>query len=197
MEAASTDAAIGMLEVEGVAGIIVGADAALKSATLRLLGWDSIGGYTTVFFSGSISDVQAGLQAGEQAARDTVEHVVGATLTRPHEVCRRYVTQPTPPHTDTPGRALGLLEARGYGIQVGACDSMSKAADVDILHVITVHNRVVCTLLQGDVGSVREALAVGRQKMAASQHFMSATVIPQPQPQVVAAFVMPATAAGA
>ena len=43
-------ASIGMIEVEGIAGIIVAADAAVKSADVELLGWDSIGGFTTVFF---------------------------------------------------------------------------------------------------------------------------------------------------
>ena len=194
MPSVMADAAIGMLEVEGVAGIIVGADAALKAATLQLLGWDSIGGYTTVFFAGSVSDVQAGVQAGEQAAREVIDHVVGAALTRPEAVCRNYVTRPLPPLTDTPEGALGLLETRGYGIQVLACDSMVKAADVEILHVLTVHNRVVCALVQGDVGAVHEALAVGRQSLATYEHFMSATVIPQPQSQVVAAFTAPVPA---
>ena len=54
-------AAIGLIEVEGVAGIIVAADAAVKAAEVELLGWDSIGGFTTVLFSGSISDVSAAL----------------------------------------------------------------------------------------------------------------------------------------
>ena len=44
------DSAIGMIEVEGVAAAIVGADAACKSADVRLMGWESIGGYTTAFF---------------------------------------------------------------------------------------------------------------------------------------------------
>ena len=60
----SMPAAIGLIEVEGVAGIILAADAAVKTADVDLLGWDSIGGFTTVLFGGSISDVGAALASG-------------------------------------------------------------------------------------------------------------------------------------
>ena len=58
-------ASIGLVEVEGVAGIILAADAGCKAADVELLGWGSIGGFTTVFFSGSISDVDAALKSGQ------------------------------------------------------------------------------------------------------------------------------------
>ena len=45
------DPAVGMIEVQGVAAAIVGADAACKAADVQLVGWSSIGGYTTAFFT--------------------------------------------------------------------------------------------------------------------------------------------------
>ena len=75
--------AVGMIEVQGVAAAIVGADAACKAADVQLAGWSSIGGYTTAFFTGSISDVAAALQSGEEAARGVVEHVVAVPLNQP------------------------------------------------------------------------------------------------------------------
>ena len=197
MRTLTGEGALGLIEVEGVAGIIAGADAALKGATVDLLGWDSIGGYTTVFVSGSVSDVQAAVRAGEAAARTLVEHVVAATVTRPGPVCRRYVTRPAHPDARNPSGALGLLEARGYGIQIEACDRMIKAAAVDLVDVLTVHNRVVCVLVTGDVGAVREAVAVGRDTMAQYVHFLCDCVIPQPAPGLFGAFVAsPARAEG-
>ena len=83
-------AAIGLIEVEGVAGIILAADAAVKTADVDLLGWDSIGGFTTVLFSGSISDVGAALASGTEAARQVVEHVVSAPVTQPSEPCLSF-----------------------------------------------------------------------------------------------------------
>ncbi len=182
------DAAIGMIEVEGVAGIIVAADAACKTAEVELLGWESIGGFTTVFFSGSISDVGAALRHGEQAAREVVEHVVAAPLTRPQPDCRNYVTFPVDPEVEVHPGALGLIETRGYGAHVPANDSMVKTAAVEVINVLTVHNRVVCSLIQGDVGAVREALAVGRGLVADSENFLCSALIPQPVPEVLRAF---------
>ena len=143
-----------MIEVEGVAAGIVGADAACKSAEVQLMGWESIGGYTTVFFSGSISDVGAALRRGEQAAREVVEHVVAVPLTRPEPTCRNFVTVPVDPEAPVYPGALGLLETRGYGAHIPANDSMVKTAAVAVRNVLTVHNRVVCTLIEGDVGAV-------------------------------------------
>ena len=62
--------AVGMIEVEGVAGIIAAADAALKAAEIELLGWESIGGFTTLFFQGQLGAVSAALKSGERAALD-------------------------------------------------------------------------------------------------------------------------------
>ena len=182
------DAAIGMIEIEGVAGIIMAADAACKTAQVELLGWDSIGGFTTVFFSGSISDVGAALRRGEQAAREVVEHVVAAPLTHPEPACRNFVTVPVDPEAPVYPGALGLLETRGYGVHIPANDSMVKTAAVAVRQVLTVHNRVVCTLIEGDVGAVREALAVGRDLVAGSENFLCAALIPQPVPEVWQAF---------
>ncbi len=188
MAAAEQQGALGLIEVEGIAGIIAGADAAMKAATVAVLGWDSIGGFTTVFLSGSVSDVQAGLRAGEAVARQLSQRVAVAAITRPDPVCRRYATRTPRPEAAAPAGALGLLEARGYGIQVEACDRMAKAADIRLVDVLTVHNRVVCVLLTGEVGAVQEAVAVGRQTMSGYEHFLAAWVIPQPAPSLVRAF---------
>ena len=67
-------------------------------------------------------------------------------------------------------------------------DRMVKAADVEVSRVLTVHNRVVCTLIEGSVGSVGEALEVGRQSLATYDHFLCSTVIPQPAPEVLHLF---------
>ena len=182
------DAAVGMIEVEGVAAVIVAADAACKTAAVELLGWDSSGGFTTVFFSGSISDVKAALNRGEEAARAIVERVVAAPLTRPEPECLKHVTVPVNPEVEVKPGALGLIETRGYGVHVPTNDSMVKTAAVEVCNVLTVQNRVVCSLIQGEVGAVREALAVGRARVEGSENFLCAACIPQPVPEVVRAF---------
>ena len=66
---------------------------------------------------------------------------------------------------------------------------MVKAADVAVRNVLTVHNRVVCTLIQGDVGAVKEGLAVGREIVESGEHFLCSALIPHPAPDVLRAFV--------
>lgn len=182
------DASVGMVEVEGVAPVIVAADAAAKAATVELLGWESIGGYTTVFFSGSLSDVTAALDAAQAAAHALTKSVVAATLSRPVPACRRFVGTPADADAEVGPGALGLLEARGYGVHVWTNDAMVKAAPVTLFNVLTVHNRIVCSLIQGEVDAVREAIAVGRSLLHDYEHLLCATVIPQPVPELLRTF---------
>ena len=181
-------AAIGMIEVEGVAGIILASDAACKAAGVDLLGWESIGGFTTVFFGGSISRVATALRSGEQAAKEVADHVVAAPMTHPEPVCREYVSNAVASRRRTPSGALGMIETRGYGAHVTANDKMMKAADVQVYNVLTVHNRVVCSLILGDVASVTEALPVGRTSVEAGENFLGAALITRPLPDVLRAF---------
>jgi microcompartment protein CcmL/EutN len=107
------------------------------------------------------------------------------------------VTRPAPAADTAPASgALGLLEARGYAIQVEACDRMAKAAAVRVSEVLTVHNRVVCALVVGPVAAVQEALAVGRAAMADYEHLLAAHVIAQPAAGLVAAFAGAPAGAG-
>ena len=184
-------AAIGMVEVEGVAGIILAADAGCKAASVELLGWDSIGGFTTVFFSGSVSDVAAAIASGAAAARQATDQVVAAPLNQPEAACRHFVSFPVRGHVPQASVALGLLETRGYGAHVVTNDRMIKAAEVEVCNVLTVHNRVVCSLIQGQVGAVREALAIGRSMIEGSDNFLSSALIPQPLPEVIQVFGTP------
>lgn len=190
--------AIGMIEVEGVAGLIVGADAACKAATVELMGWESIGGYTTAFFRGTVGDVATALRQGEAAAREVVEHVVAAALNQPQPECAGFVGFPLAGGGDGQDSrmALGLIETRGYGAHVDANDCMRKAAEIEVANVLTVHNRVVCTLITGEVGAVRQAIDAGRERLAGSQWFMASAVIPQPLPAVLRAFASARPAGG-
>lgn len=183
--------AVGMIEVEGVAAAIVGADAACKAADVQLEGWASIGGYTTAFFTGSISDVAAALQSGEEAARGIIQHVVAAPLLQPAAACLHFVDFPLRDDSDFPAGALGLVETRGYGAHVHANDQMVKTAAVEVVNVLTVHDRVVCSLVLGDVGAVTEAIAVAQKLLAGCERLLGTALIPQPRPEVLAAYAAP------
>ena len=180
--------AVGMVEVEGIAGLIVAADAACKSADVRLLGWDSIGGFTTLFFSGSTADVEVGLQRGEAAARQVIEHVVAASMHNPEIDSLKHISNAIGIVETVSAGALGLVETRGYGVQVTNTDAMAKAARVTVRNVLSVQNRVVCTVIQGEVSAVDEALATCRSYFEGKENLLAATMIAQPHDQVVGAF---------
>lgn len=182
------DEALGLIEVEGVAGLVVAADAAAKVAHVELLGWESIGGYTTLFFRGTISDVATALQSGEMAAKKLVSHVVAASVTRPEEVYWRYISVPRSSPSPAESGALGIVETRGYSIQTRVADSMVKAASVRLINVLTVANRVVCTLFQGDVGAMTEAMKTAQTILSDYPYFLCSAVLPQPVPEVFQMF---------
>jgi len=177
-----------MIEVEGVAGIVQAADAACKAAAVTLLGWESTGGYTTVFFGGSVGDVSVALRRGEAAARELVDHVVAAAMNQPEPECRHCIGFPATGESRHGGLSLGLVETRGYGIHVDVNDRMVKTAEVDVINVLTVYNRVVCTLIEGEVGAVREAVEAARELLSSYEHMLCTSVIPQPIPAVVSLF---------
>lgn len=188
--------AIGMIEVEGVAGLVVGADAACKAARVEFMGWESIGGFTTLFLRGPLGDVETALRAGEGAAAEVTGHVVSASLDQPQPECAAFVGCPLPAG-EVEATALGLVETRGYGVHVEVNDLMVKAADVAVANVLTVHNRVVCSLITGPVDGVEQAIDRGRERLAGSEWFMASAVIPHPLPSVLRAFVLFRPTAGA
>ena len=190
--------AIGMIEVEGVAGIIVGADAACKAAAVRLLGWESTGGFTTVFVGGATGDVDTALDAGVAAARQIESHVVSAPLHQPRPEAAGFIDFAVPEGAlPDSGAALGIVETRGYGVHVDSNDRMAKAADVRIASVLTVHNRVVCSLVTGSVDAVEQAVEAARQALSSSEWFRAVAVLSQPEPDVLRAFTLVRAGAGA
>ena len=189
--------AIGMVEVEGVAGIIVGADAACKAASVQLLGWESIGGFTAMFVRGATGDVDTALVAACAAARQIEAHVVSAPLHQPQPEAMGFVGFPLPEGDVPVDLALGIVETRGYGAHVENNDRMVKAADIEIANVLTVHNRVVCTLVTGAVDAVEQAIEAARQGLADSEWFRAVAVLPQPEADVLRAFALTRAGAGA
>ena len=180
--------AVGMIEVEGIAGLITAADAACKAADVALLGWDSIGGFTTLFFSGATDDVAASLERGRDAAQQVVDHVVAASMNNPEPDSLNHISVAVESSGPVDAGALGLIETRGYGIQLTNTDAMAKAAGVTVKNVLSVQNRVVCTVIQGAVSAVHEALTTGRAHMEGAENLIAATMIAQPHEQVVRAF---------
>lgn len=75
-----------MIETKGFCALLEACDAALKSANVRLVGWEKIGsGYVTGFFRGDVAAVKAATDAGADAATQVGEVVSVQVIPRPHE----------------------------------------------------------------------------------------------------------------
>ena len=78
--------ALGMLETKGLVCLIEGVDAMLKSANVRMIGWEKPGsGLVTAFVVGDVAAVKAAIDAGASAASKIGEVISVQVIPRPHE----------------------------------------------------------------------------------------------------------------
>ena len=78
--------ALGMIETKGLVCLIEAVDAMLKSANVRIIGWDKIGsGLVTAFVVGDVAAVKAAIDAGASAASKIGEVISVQVIPRPHE----------------------------------------------------------------------------------------------------------------
>jgi microcompartment protein CcmL/EutN len=82
------------------------------------------------------------------------------------------------------GQALGMIETRGFVGLVEASDAMVKAARVSITRYEKIGSGYVTTLVRGDVGAVKAAVAAGEEAAKRVGELVSAHVIPSPHPQL-------------
>jgi len=77
--------ALGLIETRGLVGCIEGADAMVKAANVRLVGYEKIGsGYVTVMVRGDVGAVKAAVDAGVAAAKKVGEVISVHVIPRPH-----------------------------------------------------------------------------------------------------------------
>lgn len=78
--------ALGLVETIGLVGAIKAADAMVKSANVKLVGYEKIGsGLITVMVRGDVGATKAATDAGAAAARKVGEVVAVHVIPRPHE----------------------------------------------------------------------------------------------------------------
>ncbi len=78
--------ALGMIETKGLVCLIEAVDAMLKSANVRIIGWEKVGsGLVTAFVVGDVAAVKAAVDAGAGAASKIGEVISVQVIPRPHE----------------------------------------------------------------------------------------------------------------
>ncbi len=83
------------------------------------------------------------------------------------------------------GRALGMIETRGWVAVVEAADAMVKAAEVEMVGWREVGGGLVSVIVRGDVAAVRAATEAG--VVAAVGEIVAFSIIPQPHESTEAA----------
>ncbi|MGK9793430.1 BMC domain-containing protein, partial [Salmonella enterica subsp. enterica] len=72
----TTYEALGMIETKGLVAMVEAADAIVKAANVKLIGYEKIGaGYVTALVRGDVAAVRAATDAGASAARRVGELV--------------------------------------------------------------------------------------------------------------------------
>ncbi len=82
------------------------------------------------------------------------------------------------------GEALGMIETRGFVGMVEASDAMVKAAKVSLVKYEKIGGGYVTTLVRGDVGAVKAAVAAGAAAAEKVGELVSSHVIPSPHSQL-------------
>lgn len=78
--------ALGLLETQGLTGVIEGADAMLKAAGVEIVGKEKIGAaHVTVMVRGDVASVEAAIAAGKVAAERVGKLVAAHVIARPHD----------------------------------------------------------------------------------------------------------------
>src|SRR5436189_6407169 len=75
----------GMVECKGLVAMIEAADAMVKAANVRLVGWEKIdAGLVTAIVRGEVAAVRSAVDAGAAAGRRVGEVVATHVIPRPH-----------------------------------------------------------------------------------------------------------------
>ena len=84
--------ALGILETQGLTGVIEGTDAMLKAANVEIVGKEKIGAaHVTVMVRGDVAAVQAAVAAGKAAAEKVGKVVAAHVIARPHEALAKLL----------------------------------------------------------------------------------------------------------
>jgi microcompartment protein CcmL/EutN len=181
--------ALGLVETLGLVPALEAADAMLKAADVRLLEKSyADAGLVTITVAGSVSAVQASVEAGKAYASSIGKLTAHNVMPRPvrpvSDIARIYAVaeEPSEPRL----QAIGLIETFGIVFIMEAADAMIKAADVELIGFENVGSGYISVLVQGDVGACQAAVAAGVKAAEALETTVySSCVIPTPHRDLV------------
>ncbi|MBJ66593.1 MAG: hypothetical protein CME28_01110 [Gemmatimonadetes bacterium] len=180
--------ALGLIETQGMAPIIAGADAMVKAAAVDLCGWAFIGGALChAVVRGDVAAVYTAVEAGRRAATDAGK--VYATLVLPQPIAGVAPLLPCLLEDRArSGGALGVVETIGYTTVVAVSDAMVKAADVEVERLSIGSGGRIAVLAVGGLDDVQAAVAAGREEATAVGELDGLALLSRPDAMTMRCF---------
>jgi microcompartment protein CcmL/EutN len=180
----ATPTSVGVIELSSIGIGYLIEDEMLKAASVRVLIARTIcSGKYMIVIGGSVSDVEAAIQAGLAAAGEAViDHLICPNV---HESVFPALGQSV---TLSPGEAdaLGVVETFSGTSVLAAADAAAKAARVTIfrIHVAMAMGGKGLCLMTGTVADVRTGVQVAAAEARKRGLLVSEIVIPRPSPEL-------------
>lgn len=183
-----TGLALGLVSVNSYPAIVGTADMMLKSAAVRLVGFEKVGGgYCTAVIRGRIADVRLAVASGAETAKEFGQDVTTSVIPRPLAnmedilpISKRLTQYATGSRNHLKGQAVGLLETFGFPALVGAADAMLKTAEVHLAGYETIGSGLCTAIVRGNVADVAVAIEAGMYEAERIGDFHSLMVVPRP-----------------
>jgi len=205
----SSRSALGLAEVPFLSTTALVADAMVKSADVRLLGFETTGNENLqIRIQGTVAAVNAALATAEAGARVLGVMAVTHCLPNPEPSLRTAILntpnaqnplyggrdQFLPTDFAGPGdrpmnenqQALGILETQGLTALLEATDVMLKAANITLVGKEKIGAAYVTVMIRGDVAAVQAAIDAGAAAVDGLGKLIAAHVIPRPHGDLLA-----------
>ena len=164
-------------------------DEMLKAASVELLMARTIcSGKYLIIIGGSVSDVEAAVQAGLASAGEAIiDHLV---IPNVHESVFPALGQSVTLHGDADG-ALGVVETFSGTSVIAAADAAAKAARVTLfrIHVAMALGGKGLCLMTGTVADVRAGVQAAVEEVRRRGLLVSEIVIPRPSRELFAEYL--------
>jgi carbon dioxide concentrating mechanism protein CcmO len=163
------ESALGLVSTQSFPAIVGVADAMIKAAGVKLVGYEKIGDANcTAVVRGNTADVRIAVAAGVEAA-DQVFGQEALSLVIPRPSSNLEVILPIGSrlplvlkkgYEHLSNQAIGLLETRGFPSLVAATDTMLKSAEVFLIGYERIGSGLCTAIIQGRVSDVVYAVFV-------------------------------------
>jgi len=175
--------ALAMIEYSSIASGILALDTITKTAEVDILAAQIIcPGKYMILFSGSLSAINASLEAARKTPSAIDEFLLGS----PHpDIFPALASKKTLPKKT----ALGLIETHSGSAAIKAADTSAKTAWVTLAEIRIAHG--MCgkstVMFTGELAAVAAALETAKKEAAEKGQLLDTALIPNPDDKMIGA----------